>query len=700
VPDFRTALQALRELGPSQVGLFALYRFGLRSGHYRRVTARAPGAPESVSAGASTFTLRTDIFKLPTQSALATMVGENAGDLLAQAEEIAAGQVRLFGSEPAPLRVEPEGPLEHWTALELKPGGWAGDPKLIWEPARFGWAFTLGRSYLFSAEERYPAVFWACTERFLDANPPYLGPHWTSAQEVALRLMALVWAAHVFAPSAHSTPGRSARLGEAVAVHAARIPPTLPYARAQHNNHLLAEAAGLYTAGLALPDHPEAKGWKDLGWRWLNRGLQAQIAPDGAYAQHSANYHRLALQLALWAGLLAGEEGRPFPELTRSRLAAAARWLLALLDRPSGRLPNLGPNDGAYVFPLASQPSEDYRPVLQAASRAFLRGPALEPGPWDEMSLWLGLPVHMSKEGQETAPQSGEAEKRADLPSHGLLENTPHLLRGRDSWAYLRAARFISRPGHADQLHLDLWWRGLNVAQDAGTYLYNAGPPWDNALARTEVHNTLTLDGQDQMQRAGRFLWLHWAQARTLSRERAPDGGWERMEAEHNGYRHQGAIHRRSVTVYLDDLWVIEDRLLPAGGSEAEEASRSGRGPGAPQGPTRLARLHWLLPDGEWELVSEAAPVELRIRSPWGWISLQVLLPKNEPDTQRDENARLVKLARAGELLAGSGPVSPTAGWVSPTYGARLPALSLAVEVRGRLPLTLVSEWRFPCTSY
>jgi len=28
------------------------------------------------------------------------------------------------------------------------------------------------------------------------------------------------------------------------------------------------------------------------------------------------------------------------------------------------------------------------------------------------------------------------------------------------------------------------------------------------------VHNSLTVDGQDPMQRAGRFLWLRWAQAR------------------------------------------------------------------------------------------------------------------------------------------------------------------------------------------
>ena len=83
-----------------------------------------------------------------------------------------------------------------------------------------------------------------------------------------------------------------------------------------------------------------------------------------------------------------------------------------------------------------------------------------------------------------------------------------------ETWAYLRAARFTGRPGHADQLHLDLWWCGLNVAQDAGTYLYNAPPPWDNALARSEVHNTLVVNGLEQMTRAGRFLYLERAQAR------------------------------------------------------------------------------------------------------------------------------------------------------------------------------------------
>ena len=60
---------------------------------------------------------------------------------------------------------------------------------------------------------------------------------------------------------------------------------------------------------------------------------------------------------------------------------------------------------------------------------------------------------------------------------------------------------------------MDLWWRGLNIAQDAGTYLYNADPPWDNSLTTALVHNTVTVNGRDQFTRAGRFLYLDWFNA-------------------------------------------------------------------------------------------------------------------------------------------------------------------------------------------
>ena len=90
-----------------------------------------------------------------------------------------------------------------------------GDVKWVWEAGRFGWAFTLGRAYRLCADERYPQAFWDYTEAFWQANPPYRGPHWLSAQEAALRLMALVFAGQVFAGLATqhtAAAGKSGRL--------------------------------------------------------------------------------------------------------------------------------------------------------------------------------------------------------------------------------------------------------------------------------------------------------------------------------------------------------------------------------------------------------------------------------------------------------------------------------------------------------
>jgi hypothetical protein len=507
---------------------------------------------------------------------------------------------------------------------------------------------------------------------------PNCGPHWISAQEVALRLIALTFASQAFATSKFSTPKRSRLLVQAIAAHAARIPPTLSYARAQNNNHLLSESAGLYTAGCALPDHPSAQEWLETGWRWFNQGLQDQIAEDGTYIQHSTNYQRLMLQLALWMNALATPRGERLPDMTLGRLQSATRWLATLVDHKSGHVPNLGPNDGAYILPLTVCPFEDYRPALQAAGIAFLNERFFPPGTWDEMTLWLGGREKGLRD-QERSGERGKGKGGKESQSHYPLtpiplSNTPHILRSTlsKSWAYFRAAHFISRPGHADQLHLDLWWQGINVACDPGTYLYNASSPWDNALTHTAVHNTLTINDLDQMTPAGRFLYLGWAQAEVLDGMQNDDGTWRSITARHDGYKRLGVIHQRAVTANEDGSWLVEDLV--------EHTN-----PPADREEKFATRLHWLLPDYPWEIDGTT----LRMQSPHGSIILEISVGQNTLPPS-------IQLVCTGELLHGAGPIPPTWGTYSPTYGTKLPALSFSITISGMLPLTMTSKWVFP----
>ena len=655
------SLKALRDLGPEQVGLFALYKLGLRLGLFR-MTDRKPkteGRPPSPVTG---------LVDLPSRADLLAILGdEGQRILLREADEIVAGRARLFGGDAVELNLAPPAPLQHWTDYETGRAHIDGDIKFIWEPARFGWAAVLARAYYISGHEKYAEAFWNYFETFLAANPPYFGPNWISAQEAALRIIAWTFCLPLLREAESTTDSRLRALGEAIAVHAERIPSTLIYARSQNNNHLLSEAAGLITAAHVLPNHPRAKQWMSLGRRWFNHGLEKQIDSYGEYSQHSTNYHRVMLQLALWVGRI----GNPtHTSLARKNLARASHWLASMLDSESGGVPNLGANDGAYILPLTVCPFADYRPVVQASARAFLNYD-LPGGIWDEMSLWFGL------------TRSG----RSFEADHYLGDH----LRGRESWAYLRTTTFTSRPGHADLLHLDLWWRGLNITPDAGTFSYNAESPWDNPLTATRVHNTVTVDGLDQMTRAGKFLFVDWANAYANTQIAVDETVLQRVQAYHTGHRKMGVEHERTVTVFADERWQVHDRLLVSKKND-----------------WHIYTLHWLLPDWKWEF--ESLPdglldngrtgFDLKLKSPRGWMTVRVHYDYFAADTQL--GGTRAQLVRAGEYLAGGttlfeeSPSYALMGWHSPAYSVKVPALSLTIALKCPINPDFVTEFIFP----
>jgi hypothetical protein len=663
--------KAWRQLGSETLWLYAKYQFKLRNGWLRMQT---PGGRK-----AETPDQEPKIILQPaSKEKFEELLGKRVQEILDAADEILRGQVRLFGGEARILELKPTIPLKHWTSYQSQmPEG--RDIKPVWEMGRFCWAITLARAYWISGKNTYSEGFWKYFGGFRELYPPNLGPHWSSAQEVALRLISFAFCYSLISKAAATTDARKQAMGVAIIEHAERIPPTIDYARAQNNNHLLSEAIGLVTAAAMLPSHPRAKTWKTLGRQYFVEGIQKQIHDDGAYAQHSSNYHRLMLQLGVWATIIE----KDLPHQAMGKLNAASDWLCALLDEESGRVPNLGPNDGAYILPLTILPNEDYRPALQAASLALKGETTLPPGIWDEMGLWLGLRTPsppsslVAAEGgslgtgslpQSSRGVSGVIESGAAKPDIANKQNnSPLRLEGKNTWAYLRAAEFKERPGHADQLHVDIWWRGLNVAQDAGSYLYSAPAPWDNALAGTRVHNTITVNGQETMTRAGRFLWLDWVQAKFLSTKRTQGGQLIGAAAQHEGYKKLGVLHRREVNWNVN-RWVITDHLLPTRDSEKEFR----------------VRVHWLLPDWDWQIDAQ----EMRIESPHGEIEIAM-------DVSVGDLAEL-KLFREGKLVHGSGEDDAILGWASPTYGVKVAALSFVADAQGPLPITMISTWTFP----
>jgi len=220
------------------------------------------------------------------------------------------------------------------------------------------------------------------------------------------------------------------------------------------------------------------------------------------------------------------------------------------------------------------------------------------------------------------------------------------VLRTPESFVFTRCATFRDRPSHADTLHVDLWWKGQNIAIDPGTYSYNCPGVWDNPLARTRYHNTITVDGRDQMDRVGKFLWLPWLRGEVRGAVRSPEGSMAYWEGGHDGYRRlrMPVTHERGIVRIDTDCWLILDRL----------ASRE----------QHAYRLHWLFPD-------------LRHRWDEGLGMLSLTTPGG------DYAVRAGVLGAQGRFCLIRADGSSPEGWKAHGYTCREPALSLSLETRG-----------------
>lgn len=630
---------ALKEIGLTQLADYAIYQIQKKSGSLARKTPFL-GVPLDFEPGVIDEllprTIRLDELK--------GLLDKNRKQVLQNADALLAGQYHPFGGSSQPLSfTEPPHPARHW--LEAGDQVQGVDIKWLWEPARFTWAYELAHAWLLTRDERYADFFWQKFREFNEHNPVNSAPNFTSAQEVGIRLLNWLMVYQVLRDATASGADEKRLLAKAVWQHAARIPATLGYARSQNNNHLLSESLALMAAGMVFAQQShQARKWLELGNQTFQRGILRQVEADGTYAQHSANYQRMMLQLSSLYFSYTQSLNLKIPQDVMSRLASATRWLNAQLDPYSGRLPNLGHNDGSLMLPMGSAEFRDHRPAAQAASLAFLERSCLPAGDWDLLSAWLGLDTHQKPIENSTSQAIKQLQKG-------------------DTRVLMRGVRFHGRPAHADQLHVEIWWQGVNIAQDAGTYCYNCDPPWQNSLASTLVHNTVCVDDEEQMVRAGKFLWLRQAQAKWIQVES------NRLCASHDGYRRKRICHQRTVLLENEtlpqviDLLDFDNRKVP-----------------------HQVRVHWLLPDWEWVLEGQ------RLRLIHQDYSVVVYVKAESTAPEAASEVSEVSLIRAGKSLAGTHDF-PTLGWASDTYGEKHAALSFSVRFAARGGLKIISEF-------
>jgi hypothetical protein len=128
-------------------------------------------------------------------------------------------------------------------------------------------------------------------------------------------------------------------------------------------------------------------------------------------------------------------------------------------------------------------------------------------------------------------------------------------------------------------------------------------------------------------------------------------------------------MHRRRLECLSEFSWLVQDTLYqPRNFSETK---------------SHEVRLHWLLPDGEWALDE----TRLFMTVEQGRFFVDVA-------AEDGIQPHLVQLCRAGEVLSGGGSCAPQAGWYSPLYGEKYPAISFSVTYLTPFPITILSKWQ------
>lgn len=495
------------------------------------------------------------------------------------------------------------------------------DIKFIWEANRFSMVYSLVRAHASTRDEKYAEAFWKLVQSWAESNPPNSGPNWMDGQEAALRLMAWTFGFHAFIDSPTSTPDRITQFTVMAAAHAERIYKNIDYAISTHSNHTISEAFGLWLAGLLFPELKDAKKYFALGRKLLEQEAIAQIFPDGSYSMYSLNYHRFILHIYFYALRLGELNDSPFSESLKQRVTKSVDYLFQLMAPETGQMPVYGSNDGALVLPLNNCDFTDYRPLLQLGSYLTKGIRCFESGAWDEPLYWIyGSDALQAK--VSAPPQT----------SQNYADGGVSILRGSQSKAIIRCTDFRSRPSHADQLHVDLWIRGQNIACDAGTYLYSGEVrKWRNGLAHTAAHNTVIVDHKDQMRMVSRFTWTNWSRGKILKH------GEHLWQGEHDSYK--PVTHKRTVMALENDRWLVVDHLHDTR-------------------PHHYA-LHWLLNDFPYE-------------------QKENLLLLSIDSLKHKVQVGLLNGKSAFSIVRGD--LNSARGWRSQYYGNKEPAISVILE--------------------
>ena len=430
----------------------------------------------------------------------------------------------------------------------------AGDIKFVWEKSRFSYLHDIIR-YDYHFDKDCSELVFTEIENWIAANPINQGPNFKCSQEISLRTLNWLFALYYYKNSVALTEERFQKVIHVIYWQIKHDYANINFSRKTvRNNHAVTECLMLYLGGLLLPFLPEANLWKSKGKQWFEEEIAYQVYEDGTFLQFSHNYQRVLVQLLTWAFYLSDANDEKFSPIVYQKAKKTLDYLYQCQEPYNGYLPNYGANDGALFFKLNDSTYRDYRPQLNALYYFFTDRNLYENKMVQEDVNWY---INNSKKRQTSTDYILQHREMSQYTEGGA-----YLMRDKESFTFLKCTQHKDRPSHADNLHIDIWYKGENIIRDAGTYKYNTDADLVKYFTGTAAHNTVMLGNNSQMLKGPRFIWLNWS---NMTKTNLEDKGdyWE-FEGTIQAFGHidKNIHHTRKLRKYKTQLsWEVNDSL-------------------------------------------------------------------------------------------------------------------------------------------
>lgn len=434
-----------------------------------------------------------------------------------------------------------------------------GDIRTNWELNRHYQFSCLAKSYYVSLDESYLKELKQLFEDWNKHNLFLHGAEWTSTMEVAIRVNSWCFT-YCFLKMAQDKQSVNAELVEntdlgsniselladlkhGILVMADYV--TNHYSRfSSANNHLIVELYSVALVGIIF----DIDQWKSTAIEKLTNELYRQNFSDGVNKEMSLHYQAFVMEAYGLLAIILKRQGDDIPQEWYQYLIPMSRFV-ADCHGTLGETIVFGDSDEGKILDLNGKKFDYYKYILDLMG-LILPERYTELDDLHENLKWLTSDNLLKN--SKSKPLYGSPSFKcyreggySFIRDNGILIGIDHADLGFGK---------LAAHGHADALSFQMFLDGEPIFVDSGSPNYHIPRKGRDVYRSAYCHNTVTIDGKNQSEILGPFMWGDRASVQLIeaSEDRT---GKVTVEAE---AKYRGIIHHRKFE-YLSGELLITD---------------------------------------------------------------------------------------------------------------------------------------------